>query len=72
MCGRYAQKSAQELLAEWFEMDFEQMRWAPTWNAAPQSFQPVVRLSKDGSHREAALLRWGLAPAWILLAKSTC
>ena len=54
MCGRYAQKSAQELLAEWFEMDFEQMRWAPTWNAAPQRFQPVVRLSKDGSHREAA------------------
>jgi len=47
MCGRYAQKSAQELLAEWFEMDFEQMRWAPTWNAAPQSFQPVVRLNPE-------------------------
>jgi putative SOS response-associated peptidase YedK len=64
MCGRYARKSAQELLAEWFEMDLEQMRWAPTWNAAPQSFQPVVRLSKDGNQREAALMRWGLVPSW--------
>ena len=64
MCGRYARKSAQELLAEWFEMDLEQMRWAPTWNAAPQSFQPVVRLDSGGSQREAALLRWGLVPAW--------
>jgi len=45
-------------------MDLEQMRWAPTWNAAPQSFQPVVRLSSCGSQREAALLRWGLVPAW--------
>ena len=45
-------------------MDLEQMRWAPTWNAAPQSFQPVVRLSSGGSQREAALLRWGLVPSW--------
>ena len=64
MCGRYARKSAQELLAEWFEMDLGQMRWAPTWNATPQSFQPVVRLSHDGSRREAALMRWGLVPSW--------
>jgi putative SOS response-associated peptidase YedK len=64
MCGRYARKSAQELLAEWFEMDLEQMRWAPAWNAAPQSFQPVVRLSKDDGQREATLMRWGLIPAW--------
>jgi putative SOS response-associated peptidase YedK len=64
MCGRYARKSAQELLAEWFEMDLEQMRWAPTWNAAPQSFQPVVRLNPETGVREASLLRWGLVPAW--------
>jgi putative SOS response-associated peptidase YedK len=64
MCGRYARKSAQELLAEWFEMDLEQMRWAPTWNAAPQSFQPVVRRNPETSRREATLLRWGLVPSW--------
>jgi putative SOS response-associated peptidase YedK len=65
MCGRYARKSAQELLAEWFEMDLKQMRWAPpTWNAAPQSFQPVVRLNPETGIREMPLLRWGLIPSW--------
>jgi putative SOS response-associated peptidase YedK len=64
MCGRYARKSAQELLAEWFEMDLEQMRWAPTWNAPPQSFQPVVRLNPETGIREAPQLRWGLVPSW--------
>jgi putative SOS response-associated peptidase YedK len=69
MCGRYARKSAQELLAEWFEMDLEQMRWAPTWNAAPQSFQPVVRLNPETGVRQAALLRWGLVPSWAKNAR---
>ena len=69
MCGRYARNSAQELLAEWFEMDLEQMRWAPTWNAAPQSFQPVVRLSSNSSQREAVLMRWGLIPSWAKNAR---
>jgi putative SOS response-associated peptidase YedK len=65
MCGRYARKSAQELLAEWFGMDLKQMRWAPpTWNAAPQSFQPVVRLNPETAQREMPLLRWGLIPSW--------
>lgn len=65
MCGRYARKSAQELLAEWFEMDLEQMRWAPpTWNVAPQSFQPVVRLNPESGRREMPLMRWGLIPSW--------
>ena len=39
----------------WFE---------PTYNAAPQSTQPVVRLSRDSGGREIALLRWGLVPYW--------
>ena len=64
MCGRYARKSAQELLNEWFEMDLEQMRLAPSWNAAPQSFQPVVRRNPETGLREATLLRWGLVPSW--------
>jgi putative SOS response-associated peptidase YedK len=56
MCGRYARKSAQELLAEWFDLDLSIMPWfAPSYNVAPQSFQPVVLLSRDGSQREAAM-----------------
>jgi len=65
MCGRYAHKSAQEPLAEWFDLDLSIMPWfAPSYNVAPQSFQSVVLLSRDGSQREAAMLRWGLVPSW--------
>jgi putative SOS response-associated peptidase YedK len=41
------------------------MPWfAPSYNAAPQSVQPVVRLNRDSGDREFALLRWGLVPFW--------
>ena len=36
------------------------MPWfAPTYNAAPQSTQPVVRLNNETGKREFALMRWG-------------
>jgi len=70
MCGRFARKSTQEVLAEWFDLELEEMPWfAPSYNAAPQSFQPIVRLSRDSGRREAALLRWGLVPFWARDAK---
>ncbi len=41
------------------------MPWfAPTYNAAPQSTQPVVRQNRDSGNREFALMRWGLVPFW--------
>lgn len=41
------------------------MPWfAPTYNAAPMSTQPVVRLNRDTGKREFALMRWGLVPFW--------
>jgi putative SOS response-associated peptidase YedK len=65
MCGRFARKSTQEILAEWFGLDLEEMPWfAPTYNAAPQSIQPVIRLNHDSGRREAVLMRWGLVPFW--------
>lgn len=71
VCGRFARKSTQEVLADWFGVELEDMPWlAPSFNAAPQSVQPVVRLNRDTGKREFALLRWGLVPFWILLAKS--
>lgn len=46
------------------------MPWfAPTFNAAPQSVQPVVRLNRDSGHCEFAQLRWGLVPFWAKDAK---
>ena len=65
MCGRFARKSTQEVLAEWFDLDPEEMPWfAPSYNVAPQSIQPVVRLGRDSGRREMVLMRWGLVPSW--------
>ena len=70
MCGRFARRSTQEVLADWFGVELEDMPWfAPTYNAAPQSVQPVVRLNRDSGQREVALLRWGLVPFWAKDAK---
>ncbi len=41
------------------------MPWfAPSFNVAPQSTQPVVRLNEDSGKPEFALMRWGLVPFW--------
>jgi len=65
MCGRFARKSKQDLLTEWFGIELEDMPWfAPSYNVAPQSVQPIVRSNRDTGNREFALLRWGLVPFW--------
>ena len=70
MCGRVARRSTQEVLADWFGVELEDMPWfAPSFNVAPQSVQPVVRLNRDTGKREFALLRWGLIPFWAKDAK---
>jgi putative SOS response-associated peptidase YedK len=70
MCGRFARRSTQKVLADWFGVELEDMPWFElAYNAAPQSVQPVVRLNRDSSNREFALLRWGLVPFWAQDAK---
>ena len=70
MCGRFARRSTQEVLADWFGIELEDMPWfAPSYNVAPQSVQPVVRLSRHTGGKEFALMRWGLVPAWAKHAK---
>jgi len=70
MCGRFARKSTQDLLTEWFGVELEDMPWfAPSYNVAPQSVQPVVRSNRDSGGKEFALLRWGLVPFWAKDAK---
>ena len=65
MCGRFARRSTQEVLADWFGVEQEDMPFfSPTFNAAPQSTQPVVRLNPATGRREFALMRWGLVPFW--------
>jgi putative SOS response-associated peptidase YedK len=70
MCGRFARRSTQQVLADWFGVELEEMPWfAPSYNAAPQSVQPVVRLNRDTGGPEFVLNRWGLVPFWAKEAK---
>jgi putative SOS response-associated peptidase YedK len=70
MCGRFARRSTREVLAEWFGVDLEDAPpFAPSYNVAPQSVQPVVRPGRDSGMPEFALLRWGLVPFWAKDAK---
>jgi putative SOS response-associated peptidase YedK len=75
MCGRFARRSTQQVLADWFGVELEDMPFfAPSYNVAPQTAQPVVRMkperqNRDSGQREFALLRWGLIPFWAKEAK---
>jgi putative SOS response-associated peptidase YedK len=70
VCGRYVRKSTRRELAQWFGIDVSELpEFGPSYNAAPQSIQPIVRLNRDTGQREIALLRWGLIPHWSKDAK---
>jgi putative SOS response-associated peptidase YedK len=71
MCGRYARRSDKQKIAEAFAVHGPVLAdFGPSWNVAPQTFQPVIRLNRDTGEREIVLMRWGLIPFWILLANS--
>jgi putative SOS response-associated peptidase YedK len=58
-------KSTRREIANWFAAaDLEGVEWGPSYNVAPQTFQPVVRLNRDTGQREIVLMRWGLIPYW--------
>lgn len=73
MCGRYGRRADKQRIAEWFRTHntnvFNDPELAPTYNAAPQSFQPVIRLSLDTGEREIAIMKWGLVPYWSKTVK---
>jgi putative SOS response-associated peptidase YedK len=70
VCGRYVRKSTRREIAAWFGVeDDDTDPWATSYNVAPQTFQPVVRLNRDSGMREIALMRWGLVPYWSKDAK---
>jgi putative SOS response-associated peptidase YedK len=65
VCGRYVRKSTRREIAAWFGVeDDEAVAWGTSYNVAPQTFQPVVRLNRDTGLREIVLMRWGLIPYW--------
>jgi putative SOS response-associated peptidase YedK len=65
MCGRYARRSDKQKIAEFFAVHGPVIPdFGPSWNVAPQTFQPVVRLNRHSGQREIVLMRWGLIPFW--------
>jgi putative SOS response-associated peptidase YedK len=65
MCGRYVRRSDKQRIAEFFAVHGAVIPdFGPSWNVAPQTFQPVVRLNRDTGEREIVLMRWGLIPFW--------
>ena len=68
MCGRYGRRADKQRIAEWFRTHntnvFNDSELAPTYNAAPQTFQPVIRLNAETGEREITMMKWGLVPYW--------
>lgn len=68
MCGRYGRRADKQLIAEWMQTHntsvFDDSYFAPSYNVAPQSLQPVVRLDSETGERELTIMRWGLIPFW--------
>jgi putative SOS response-associated peptidase YedK len=58
-------QSAPQVLAAWFDIEMGGIPFfASSYNIAPRSVQPVVRLNPGSGRREFALQRWGLVPFW--------
>ena len=71
MCGRYGRRGDKQRIAEWMQThdtnvfdESDETNFAPSFNVAPQSFQPVVRLNSETGQRELTVMRWGLVPYW--------
>lgn len=68
MCGRYGRRADKQRIAEWMQTHntdvFDDSYLAPSYNVAPQSLQPVVRLDSETGERELLIMRWGLIPFW--------
>lgn len=65
MCGRFVRKTPRRQIAEWFDADDAHVpEFGTSYNVAPQTFQPVIRLNRDTRQREIVIMLWGLVPFW--------
>jgi putative SOS response-associated peptidase YedK len=61
MCGRYYRQADKQRIAEAMHAEVP-FTVTPSYNIAPQTMQPVIRLDRETGNREAAMMRWGLLP----------
>ena len=65
VCGRYRSRAEKQQIAEEFRVRLaDALYFCASYNIAPQTIQPVVRMSEDRDGRELVLMRWELAPFW--------
>src|ERR1700688_1778323 len=73
MCGRYGRRADKQRIVEWKQTHddnvFDDSYFAPSFNIAPQSVQPIVRMGGDTTERVTAM-RWGLVPHWAKDSKA--
>jgi putative SOS response-associated peptidase YedK len=58
MCGRYGRRADKQRIAAAMQAGYSNVfdEIPPSFNVAPQTSQPVVRLSRDSGEREIALM----------------
>jgi len=62
MCDCYYNESDKQEIAEAFHVKVPpSLVIFPSFNVAPQTFQPVIRLNDEGE-REIVMMKWGLIP----------
>jgi hypothetical protein len=55
---RYVRRSDKQKIAELFAIHGPVIPdFGPSWNVAPQTFQPIVQLNRDTGEREIVLMR---------------
>ena len=81
MCGRYGRRADKQRIAEWFRTrntdvfnedyyEINDTAFTPSYNIAPESTQPVVRLDHETGDRVLALMKWGLVPYWSKMPRA--
>jgi len=63
LCGRYYTSSGKLEIDEYFKaITVFEGPFAPNYNGAPKTVQPVLRLNRDTGDRELVQMRWELVP----------
>jgi putative SOS response-associated peptidase YedK len=68
MCGRYQRRSDKQKIAEAFHLgnvDGLALEFAPDYNAAPQSTQPVIIWDEAGGTRLLHMMFWRFLPPFV-------
>lgn len=63
MCGRFSLHSPAQIIAELFQIQWDDVAFEPRYNLAPTQVCPVVFNDVSGK-RTVEIMRWGLIPSW--------